>query len=289
MKTYFDCIPCFIRQAVESIQMVTAERDNQEQMIRHVLQAVSQIDLSRTPPHMAQAIHRIIRKHSGQRDPYVRVKKRFNDLAMDMLPSLRKCIADSAEPFETALRIAMAGNIIDFGVNGKLQTKVVGQTIGEVLNASLDQDAIVHLEQQIDQCRNILYLADNTGEIVFDRLFIERLPIYKLTLAVRGAPILNDATLADAEYIGLTDRVDVIDNGSDAPGTLLGDCSLDFQERFLDADLIISKGQGNYETLSDVDANVFFLLKVKCPVAAQSIGCGLGQWIIKHRGASSRE
>jgi uncharacterized protein with ATP-grasp and redox domains len=251
-------------------------------MIRRVLQSISQVDLLQTPPHMVQSIHRIIREHTGQKDPYARVKKRFNDLAMDMLPTLRKCIADSAEPFETALRIAMAGNIIDFGVNGKLQTDVVEQTISEVLNASLNQEAISHLRQQIDQCKSILYLADNTGEIVFDRLFIERLPIYRLTVAVRGGPILNDATLADAEYIGLTDIVDVIDNGSDAPGTLLDDCSLDFQERFLDADLIISKGQGNYETLSDVDANIFFLLKVKCPVAAHGIGSELGQWIIKH-------
>jgi len=273
-----------MRQAIESIQMVSKDKALQEQMIRHVLQSISQVDLLQTPPRMVQAIHRLIREHSGQKDPYAGVKKRFNDLAMDMLPTLRTCIADSTNPFETGLRIAMAGNIIDFGVNGKLHTDVVEQTISEVLNASLDQDAISHLRQQIDQCKSILYLADNTGEVVFDRLFIERLPICKLTVAVRGGPILNDATLADAEYIGLTDIVDVIDNGSDAPGTVLEDCSLSFQERFLDADLIISKGQGNYETLSDVDANIVFLLKAKCPVAAQGIGCGLGQWVVKHNG-----
>jgi len=282
MKTYFDCISCFIRQAVESIQMVTEDKDLQEQMIRHVLQAVSQVDLLQTPPHMAQAIHRIIRECTGLKDPYAAVKKRFNDLAIGMVPALEKQIEASSRPFETALRIAMAGNIIDFGVNGKLRADVMGPTISEALNASLDQDAIVRLTQQIDQCDNILYLADNTGEIVFDRLFIKRLPMYKVTVAVRGAPILNDATLADAEYIGLTDIVDVIDNGSDAPGTLLDDCSLDFQARFLDADLIISKGQGNYETLSEVDANIFFVLKVKCPVAAHSVGCELGNWVVKH-------
>jgi len=264
--------------------MVTEDKDNQELMIRHVLQAVSQVDLSQTPPQMVQAIHRIIREHTGQKDPYARVKKRFNDLAIDMVPNLKTCIAGSAEPFETALRIAMAGNIIDFGVNGQLHTDVVEQTISEALNASLDQDAIAHLQQQIYQCENILYLADNTGEIVFDRLFIEQLPLYKVTVAVRGGPVLNDATLADADYVGLTDLVDVVDNGSDAPGTLLDDCSLDFQARFLDADLILSKGQGNYETLSDVDANIFFLLKVKCPVAARSVACELGKWVLKHTG-----
>ena len=286
MKTYFDCIPCFIRQATESIQMVSNDKDLQEQIIRHVLQSVSQVDLLQTPPRMVQAIHRIIREHTGQKDPYAGVKRRFNDLAMDMLPTLRKCIADSTKPFETALRIAMAGNVIDFGINGKLQTDVVEQTINEVLNVSLDQDLIVRLEQQINQCKNILYLADSTGEIVFDRLFIEQLPICRLTVAVRGAPIINDATLAEATYVGLTDLVEVIDNGSDAPGTLLDDCSLDFQERFWDADLIISKGQGNYETLGDLDANIFFLLKAKCPVAARGIGCELGQWVIKHSRAS---
>jgi damage-control phosphatase, subfamily I len=134
-------------------------------------------------------------------------------------------------------------------------------------------------------CLTVTHL-DNTGEIVFDRLFIERaLPRDKTIAAVRGAPVLNDATLDDARYVGLTDVVRTIDNGSDAPGTLLDDCSADFLKAFWDADVIIAKGQGNYETLSDVQANIFFVFKVKCPIAARSIGRPNGSWVVKPRAA----
>ncbi len=118
----------------------------------------------------------------------------------------------------------------------------------------------------------ILYLADNAGEIVFDRLLVEALAPQRVTLAVRGTPVLNDATAADARAVGLTEICEVIDNGSDAPGTVLEDCSREFRQRFSTADLIIAKGQGNFETLSEAPGNIFFLFKVKCPVIATRTG-----------------
>ena len=113
-------------------------------------------------------------------------------------------------------------------------------------------------------------------EIVFDRLLIEQLPREKVTLVVRGAPVSNDATMIDAEDTGLTKLLEVIDNGSDAPGTILDDCSHAFRERFDSADLIIAKGQGNYESLSEVEKDIYFLLKAKCPVIARDLGCEVG-------------
>ena len=123
-------------------------------------------------------------------------------------------------------------------------------------------------------------LTDNAGEIVFDRLLIEQLPAENITVVVRGKPVINDAMMEDASIAGLPQIVEVINNGSDAPGTILESCSEKFRHRFEKADLIIAKGQGNYETLSDVDKNIFFLLKVKCPVIAEHLGCEIDAIIL---------
>ena len=132
----------------------------------------------------------------------------------------------------------------------------------------------------VSRANNILYLGDNAGEIVFDRLLIEQLPCEKITFVVKGGPILNDALMEDAQIVGLTDVVDVIDNGSDAPGTILESCSEAFRLRFDESDLVIAKGQGNYETLSDVDKNIFFLVTPKCSVLARHLGREIGSLVL---------
>jgi uncharacterized protein with ATP-grasp and redox domains len=133
----------------------------------------------------------------------------------------------------------------------------------------------------MNSAKKILYLVDNTGEIFFDKLLIQQMPNDKMTFVVRGYPVINDATLIDAKIAGLTEMVEVIDNGSDAPGTILEDCSKEFLRHFSDADLIIAKGQGNYETLSNSNKCIFFILKAKCPVIARDIGCEIGSLVIQ--------
>ena len=151
-----------------------------------------------------------------------------------------------------------------------------------VRRKELETKTVDELHKQIREAKDILYLGDNAGEIVFDRLFIEQLPYQKLTYVVRGEPIINDVTIEDAREVDMCDLVEVIDNGSDAPGTILDNCSHEFQKRFAYSDLIIAKGQGNYETLSDVDQRIFFLLQVKCPVIARDIGCEVGSFVVKN-------
>jgi uncharacterized protein with ATP-grasp and redox domains len=133
----------------------------------------------------------------------------------------------------------------------------------------------------VNESESILYLADNAGEIVFDRLLIEQMPTEKVTVAVKGSPVINDATIEDAIHAGLPQIVDVIENGSDAPGTILENCSQAFRDHFAKADLVVAKGQGNYETLSDVNKNIFFILKAKCPVISRNIGCEVGEMILQ--------
>jgi uncharacterized protein with ATP-grasp and redox domains len=192
-----------------------------------------------------------------------------------MVPGLRKTIAASARPFETAVRLAIAGNIIDFGILS-VDEKRVEDTIAASLTDQIDSAAVDILEDEVRKARRILYLCDNAGEIVFDRLLIERLPREKVTAVVKGGPIINDALMDDAREVGLCDLVEVIDNGTAAPGTLVGLCSHDFQRRFEEADLVISKGQGNFETLDGTPKNIFYLFTVKCSVVCEYLGKPFG-------------
>jgi len=280
MRTYFDCVPCFVRQVLDSVRMVTDDERLHEKVLREALQMASEMDLSWNPPAMAQKIHRFIREITGIDDPYLEVKNRFNTLALQLYPELKKRVEASIDPVETAVRLAIAGNIIDFGVNSDVEPGQVEQTIIESLTDTLDTGSLEVFKNVISQAHDILYLGDNAGEIVFDRLLIEQLPCEKITFVVKGGPILNDAVIEDARNTGLMEIVDVIDNGSDAPGTILDDCSEMFRRRFEQSDMIIAKGQGNYETLSDVEKKIFFLIRPKCNVLARQLGCEIGSLVL---------
>lgn len=285
MKTYLDCVPCFLRQTLEAVRMVTLDPQLEEDVLRKVLRLVSEMDFNQSPPYMGWQIHRLIRQASNDSDPYREVKMRFNRFALELYPELKEMVQSSPDPFETAVRLAIAGNIIDFGVTGDIDWAGVKGTIGEALSEPIDQGALRKLKARAFASENILYLADNAGEIVFDRLLLEELPSEKVTLALKGSPVINDATLEDAAYAELDSLVKVIDNGSDVPGTILSDCSAGFRRFFEQADLIIAKGQGNYETLSEEAREIFFLLKVKCPVIAKDIGCQPGSFVVLRKGA----
>jgi uncharacterized protein with ATP-grasp and redox domains len=280
MRTYFDCVPCFVRQTLDSVRLITDDEQIHEQVIREALCLACKMDLRQSPPAMAQKIHRIIRKLTGVQDPYLKIKSHFNKLALQLYPELKERIEASADPLEMAIRLAIAGNIIDLGVNAELDESDVEKTINESLTGPLDTESLEVFKDVIPQAEDILYLGDNAGEIVFDRLLIDQLPAKNITFVVKAKPILNDATIEDAQMVGLTDVVEVIDNGSDAPGTILEDCSQDFRSRFKKADLVIAKGQGNYETLSDIDKDIFFILKAKCPVIARHLRCEIGRMML---------
>ncbi len=284
MKTYFDCVPCAIRQVLDAVRMISDDEVMHEQVLREALGLWHQMDMRDSPPAMAQKVHRIVRQLSGVADPYLEVKTRYNRLTLELYSDLQQTVAGSSDPFETAVRLAIAGNIIDFGVNSTVDESEVEQTIACSLTDPLDTDALAELKAAVTAAESILYIGDNAGEIVFDRLLIEQMPLEKVTFSVRGSPILNDALLADAEMAGLTDLVEVIDNGTDAPGTILSECSKGFQRRFDRAGLILAKGQGNFETLSDSDKDIFFLLRPKCSVLAQHLNCELGRLILMRSG-----
>jgi uncharacterized protein with ATP-grasp and redox domains len=280
MRTYLDCIPCFVRQALDAVRFVTDDEGVHAEVLRQVLRAASEMDMRMAPPAMGQQIHRLIRRLTGRDDPYRDVKNRFNRFAMGLYPEMKARVEAAADPLAAAVRVAIAGNVIDFGVRSDLTEAAVRETIdramGEPICGSVDD-----LRDAAAEARDILFLADNAGEIVFDRVLIETLPTEKVTVVVKGRPVINDATINDARAAGLIGRVVVIDNGSDAPGTLLETCSDALRKRFDDADLVIAKGQGNYETLSDSEREILFLLMAKCPVIARDLGCEQGALILQ--------
>ncbi len=283
MKTYLDCIPCFVRQAVDAGRHAHLEEFQQEHLVRRVLQEISVMRFTDSPPVLGAKIHAFIREISDKGDPYSHVKDRSNTYALTLFPVLKEEVQSSPDPFITALRFALAGNVIDFGAASTVNDDTIQKTLQSAREAVLPQHEVEQLKRAVQEADSILYIGDNAGEIVFDKLFIEQLPAGRVTFVVRGDPVINDVTMADAYRTDIVSIAKVIESGSAAPGILLKECSITFQRVFEEADLIIAKGQGNYESLSDADANITFLLMAKCPVIALDIGCEVGSFIIKNR------
>lgn len=279
MKTALDCVPCILRQGVEAAKQMSTSSAVHRQIVRELLRWVSESSWSEPPPVFGQRIHRRLREIVGVQDPYRSAKDQQNHMALSLLPELKARIEAASDPLLVALRVAIGGNVIDMGANGNVTEAATRESIRQALTTPLVGNEGEFREATGDAQR-ILYLTDNAGEIAFDRLLIEQLGPARVTVAVRGAPVINDATLTDAREVGLLEIVEIIDNGSDAPGTVLDDCSPEFKRRFTEADLILAKGQGNFETLSDVPGNILFLFKAKCPVIAAHAGVPLGTHVL---------
>jgi len=202
MKTFFDCIPCLIRQSLAAVRLVTSDEQIHEQILRETLRATAQIDLGQPPAAMSQIVHRRIRQLCRSEDPYRASKVRFNRLALDLLPDFRRRVEESPDPWDAAVRLAIAGNVMDLAVKSGLNEAETRISLEQSLSEPLD-GSVADFAAAVAEARSILYLTDNAGEIVFDRLLIERMPRDRVTVAVRGLPVINDATLEDAKAAGL--------------------------------------------------------------------------------------
>ncbi len=279
MKTSFDCLPCFIRQAIDASRAFSADPPLRERIIREVLGWAAEMDFSQPPAIIGGRIHRRLREITGEDDPYRETKELQNRMALRLLPRLQEDVAAADDPLWTAARLAIAGNVIDLGVTGKFSEEDLLREVHSALAGPFAGPQTA-FRREVERAGNILYLADNAGEIVFDGLLLDLLPPGRVTVAVRGIPVLNDATLAEAGSAGLTDRFEVIANGSDIPGTLLEECSEEFRKRYDAADLVLAKGQGNFETLSGRGENIVFLFKAKCAVIARHAGVPVGTSVV---------
>ncbi len=263
-----ECKRCFQRQALQSAQRVGLDEPTTERLLAAVRQRLDATPAGEPPPVTASDIHALIREQSGNPDPYQQAKAEATAHALSLYPKLKQMIRVSDDPLQTAVRLAIAGNIIDLGVSEQYDLEA---SIERVL---ITEPAINHLPQlrrALSYASRVLFLADNAGETVMDRLLIEQLGL-PVTYVVKGNPAVNDATREDAIAAGLDEVCELIDHGAATLGTLLERCSDDFRRRFNEAELIIAKGMANYESLGSGRPGIFFLLQAKCAVVAADLG-----------------
>jgi len=279
MRTYLDCIPCIIEQAIKTARELTQDWEKREILLQRVLETLSNISYNQSPPYLGREAHRVIRRILDNPDPYLKLKREFNRVGKELFPSLQERVNHSKDRFTDAVKLAIAGNIIDFGPQHHFELR---ETIDKVLHTKPAIDHTESLKEDIESASIILYLGDNAGETFLDRILIEKMPPKEIYYGVRGSPVINDATSEDAYWAGLDRVAKIISNGSDAPGTILEDCSTEFKDIFARSDLVIAKGHGNYETLNEIGAKkIYFLLMVKCETIAKDVGCSVGDFVVK--------
>jgi len=278
VKVFLDCIPCTLRQAVEASRMATSNRRLQEKALKLVMLKLGRTSLTnKTPMDISAIAHRTIRRVTGNNDPYKKLKYRYNREAMRLYPKLKRRVAESRDQLLTATKLAIAGNVIDFGPGHSFDLRA---TIEETLHQDLSVNHYHRFRRELKKSNKIAFLADNAGEIVFDRILLEELRGKTITFVVKGGPILNDATVEDAKFAGIDKIAGITTVSNGERGTGPERNSAKFIKFLRSMDVVISKGQGNYEALSGVKANIFYLLKVKCPVVAKDTGTDVGDILL---------
>ena len=256
---------------------------NDEKLIRRILDEagcmLKEISMDGSPPETGEILCRKIHEITNVQDPYKDIKQQNIKEALSIYSDLKERVRNSEDPLETAIRIAIAGNVIDMGIG---RTYNIFEDLKKILVQDFGIFDIDDFKEKLSKVKSILYLGDNAGESVLDKILIEELN-KPVIYVVRDIPVLNDATHEDAVDSGLDEVAEIISSGSTAPGTILNKCKPEFIKRFNEAEMIISKGQGNYETLSENNQSIFFLLKAKCNVIARDLRVAKGDIILKFK------
>jgi uncharacterized protein with ATP-grasp and redox domains len=283
MKVYYECAPCFLRQAKEALDLATDNQSLKMEIMEELVRVVyNDFHKGAVSNVVGTRIHRIIKDRTGNEDPYLLEKRKGNEIALKFLPKIKK-ILNGRDGLETYIKAAITGNLIDFGALGV--NFDVEKAICKNMEKEIALNQIDKLENELKSAKNVLYLADNSGEIVFDKLLIEKLKDYDVdvTVALKEKPILNDACIEDAVQIGLDEVAKLVSTGTDSIGILYADISEEFKKIFEEADLVISKGLGNYEGITEMelgDKPVFCLFNVKCNAVAKSVGANVGDNVV---------
>ena len=277
MQTFLDCLPCFLKQALRTSQIITNDKKIQKQILDEICEVLKNVPLENTPPETALTVYQKITEITKVEDPYKKIKQECTQKALDLYPSLKELVKKSDDKLLTAIKIATAGNVIDFGASSNFNIEKEIDNIFKRGFAIFDYQEFKNKFAETDE---ILYLGDNAGESVFDRILIEEMR-KKVTYVVREKPIINDVIYEDALQAGINNVAKIISPGASTPGTVLKNCNQDFLDIFKKSQLIISKGQGNYEALSEEQYPIFFLLKTKCKIVAKQLNVQNGDMILK--------
>ncbi|MBU4484110.1 DUF89 family protein [bacterium] len=288
MKTFKECIPCFLKQAENTLTFIEVNDADRDTIISRANEYISDIDCNLTPPEISRGIYHIVSNVTGIEDLFKNAKIESNKVALSLYPHLKDILSKSKDRMLTAVKLAVVGNTIDYGtrfhsdgsndIDIEDEIKKIMESEFDNTNSFFDID---EFKDKLLRAKNVLYIGDNAGEIVFDKVLIEEMSDKDVTFVVRSRPAINDILLEDAKTVGMDSIARVIESGSDFAGTIPEKSTPEFQEAFDDADIIISKGQGNFETL-DVypDKPIFFILRVKCPVVAAKVGLPVGSVIL---------
>ena len=267
-----------MNQAFRAGKTATKDKAVIKRILNETGAMISSIPMEQTPPETGAMIYKRISEITGNFDPYHEIKQKNIEHALSLYPELKSRVKNSDDPLLTAIRLAVAGNVIDLGIDKEFD---IVRDVEKILVQDFAVFDYEIFKSKLNSSKNILYLGDNSGEAVFDKILIEELNV-PVIFVTREIPIINDLTIKEAKQIGIDKIAEVISSGSKAPGTILGQCNEEFIELFNNADMIISKGQGNYEALSDIDRDIFFLLKAKCPVVARHLNVMVDDIIFKY-------
>lgn len=285
MRAQAACLPCYLTQALSAARAAGTDSRRQLAAVRAAARLLPNLPSDVTPAENSWRVLMEVNRTLGNDDPFRVKKEESNRQMLALYPRLEKLVAAAGDPLRMALLLSVAGNVIDLGI---LPNYDVESAIKQAVGKGFAIDHYRALREELEKARRILFLGDNAGEIVFDKLLARELGRYaQVTFAVKGGPILNDATRLDAEAVGLAEVAKVIDNGNNQVGTVLAACSLEFKTAFRDADLILSKGQANFETLEEERGYpLFFLLQAKCQCVAEHLGVPEGSAVLLRGGSS---
>ncbi len=276
MRVQVDCYPCILSQLSELAKRAAPDASGQHAIVKRLLKLVFEADEATTPPEFAAMFHSLMSELTGVADPLREIKDRSTELGLALLPELRRLVQEAADPFEASVRLAIGGNVIDYGVNPNFKLDEAESRIREVLTLPFDRELCAEFKRRLDAAKSIFYMLDNCGEAVIDRLLIEPYRD-RITVGVRGRPILNDVTRREAALSGI-EGVPIVDTGDCAPGVSLRRSRPELLEAMRRADVVVSKGQGNFESLDEefTGRPIFFLLRVKCDVVSRRVASPLG-------------
>ncbi len=279
MRIFLDCLPCLLRQVHEATCMTTDDETIQVLIMDEALDTLSKYKKYSCAPELCEAMHTIVKRYTGVEDPYAEIKSSDISEALKLETIIKNFKFREENRLLNALKVSATGNVMDSAIYKNLDIKKCFIEELEKPFAICDKD---EFDKDIVKAEKVLIIGDNAGEVVFDKFLAAYLSCnHKVIYAVRDAAIINDATVEDAIKTGITEYSEVMSTGCGMPGAVYKLCSEKFQNIFNSADIVISKGQGNYEALSDTSRDIYFLLKAKCHRIAQDLDVEINEYVFK--------
>ncbi|MCX6053022.1 MAG: ARMT1-like domain-containing protein [Campylobacterales bacterium] len=277
------CIGCIINQSVKVAHAIDASESLSSELISTVESMSKDFSFLKTPPEIASDVYEKMAQIANKIDLYDKVKEFSTKKALSFVPLLKEKLLLSQDKLLTATKIAVAGNVIDLAAEVEFDLE---EELEKIFHTEFAYNDFAQLQNQLPHAKSVLIIGDNVGEHIFDYMFVETLielfPHAKYYYMVRGNPIINDVTLKDTSACGFDKLCMVVDSGVNTPGFVYSRANPHAKKIFDSADLVIAKGMGNYECLTPSHrTNIFFLLKVKCQVVANSLGKEIGDIICK--------